>query len=237
LERSQTLHEESLELSREIEDTQGVTSSLVHLGAIGLIRGDYDGIPPLLEEALRLACETDFRTAIHLCFIGLGCVAAGRERPIRAARLWGVAEGMREAYGAQVTPVGLSVTNYEGRLAAARSQLDDEAWWAAWEEGKAMSLERAIEYALSTEEPSPPAISEEPQRAHTDEPADPLTRRQLEVALLIGRGLTNAQIADALTISIHTVANHVATILRKLDLPSRSKIVVWVTEKRLRDPE
>lgn len=99
-----------------------------------------------------------------------------------------------------------------------------------------MTPEQAIEYALSAEDTSPQEAVPEP---HTDEPpADPLTRRQREVALLIGRGYTNHQIADALAISKNTVANHVATTLRELNLPSRSLLAVWVTETRsLRDPE
>jgi DNA-binding CsgD family transcriptional regulator len=49
--------------------------------------------------------------------------------------------------------------------------------------------------------------------------------------------MTNSQIADALAISKNTVANHVAGILRKLNLSSRSRIAVWVTQRRLGDPE
>ena len=50
-------------------------------------------------------------------------------------------------------------------------------------------------------------------------------------------GLTNSQIADALGLSKCTVANHVARILKTLNLPSRSQIAVWVTESGLREPE
>jgi DNA-binding NarL/FixJ family response regulator len=150
----------------------------------------------------------------------------------------GAVEGMRDEYGVQISPAGLSISNYEGHLAAARSQLDDEqAFAAAWAEGKAMSLERAIEYAFSEEqEREPPTLVPE-HRQPAGERTGRLTRRQREVALLIGRGHTNAQIAEELAISKNTVANHVATILRKLNLPSRSRLAVWVTEMSLRNPE
>ena len=42
----------------------------------------------------------------------------------------------------------------EPYLAAARSRLDEATWEAALAEGRTMSLEKAIEYALSEEEPS-----------------------------------------------------------------------------------
>src|SRR5215217_2115339 len=60
----------------------------------------------------------------------------------------------------------------------------------------------------------------------------PLTRREQQVAALVARGPTNRQIATELSISEHTVANHVAKLLRKLGLDSRSQITAWVIERR-----
>jgi len=57
-----------------------------------------------------------------------------------------------------------------------------------------------------------------------DERAQRLTSREREVALLVARELTNRQIALKLSISEHTVANHVAKILKKLRLRSRAQI-------------
>ncbi len=233
-----TLHEDSLELFREIGDAHGTTVCLGHLGFIALVQADYEGTVSLLRESLRLAWETDSKTNIQPCLYGLAGVAASREQPIRAARLWGSVEHIQVAYGVHLTPMAYSFTDYDGYLTTVRSQLgDEEAFAAAWAEGKAMSLEQAIEYALGTEEPAPPARTKESGRTRTDKVAAPLTRRQREVALLVGRGLTNTQIADELEISKYTVANHVAAILRKLDLPSRSQIAVWVTQRRLGNPE
>jgi DNA-binding NarL/FixJ family response regulator len=56
------------------------------------------------------------------------------------------------------------------------------------------------------------------------------------VAALVGRGLTNRQIATELSISEHTVATHVRRILRKLELASRTEIASWATEQRLITP-
>ena len=148
LDHSAALHVEALGLLRKIGDTQGVISYLIHHGGIALARGDYEATTTLLREALRLARETDNKVFIQLCLHGLACVAALKQ-PIRAARLWGAVEGMKEAYGVHLTPITRSVTDYEGRLAGVRSHLQEEAFAVAWAEGKAMSLEGAIEYALS----------------------------------------------------------------------------------------
>ena len=49
-----------------------------------------------------------------------------------------------------------------------------------------------------------------------------LTPRQLEVLRLIGRGLTDAQIADVLFLSRRTVNAHVRDIFRTLEISRRS---------------
>jgi DNA-binding NarL/FixJ family response regulator len=141
-------------------------------------------------------------------------------------------EGMEEAYGAHLTPVILSLTNYVGHLSRGRSQLGEEGFAVAWAGGKAMSLEQAIEYALSDEEEREPPTLVPEQQPPSDEPTDRLTRREREVALLVARGLTNGQIASELSVSRSTANNHVARILRKLGLRSRAQIAVWVTERR-----
>jgi DNA-binding CsgD family transcriptional regulator len=230
LEHSVTLHEQSLELFREIQNTQGIITCLGHLGLLALILGDYESAPAMLRESLHLAWELDYKQSIQHCLHTLACVMARREQPVRAARLWGVVEGMEEAYGAHLTPIILSLTDYEGHLSRGRSQLGEEGFAVAWAGGKAMSLGQAIEYALSDKEGPPTLVPE--QRPPAEERTEGLTRREREVALLVAQGLTNRQIAQELSVSRSTANNHVARILRKLGLHSRAQIAAWVTERR-----
>jgi DNA-binding CsgD family transcriptional regulator len=61
----------------------------------------------------------------------------------------------------------------------------------------------------------------------------PLSPRELEVALLVAEGLTNAEIAEQLVVEPGTVANHVADILDRLGFRSRTQIGVWAAERGL----
>jgi DNA-binding CsgD family transcriptional regulator len=230
-ERSTELHEEALALFRELGDLRSIAMCLNALGMTALERGSYELARPLFEEDLRLLSKLREKVGIQQGLMGMAAVFGARGDPARAARLWGAEEALREALGLPLwgdfpTPYG-----YEGRLAAARSLMDEASWEEAWAQGRAMTPEEAIEYALSSKEPTPV-----PKQPSIHKPADELTRREKEVALLVVRGLTNRQISSELAISENTVANHVARILKKLNLPSRSRIAVWVTEKRLRSP-
>jgi DNA-binding NarL/FixJ family response regulator len=58
-----------------------------------------------------------------------------------------------------------------------------------------------------------------------------LTARQAEVLGLLARGLSNADIADDLFLSLRTVENHVAAVLLKLDVPNRDAAVARAREQ------
>src|SRR6266498_1208216 len=58
-----------------------------------------------------------------------------------------------------------------------------------------------------------------------------LTPRQREITALIAQGRSNAEIAAQLIVNNGTVANHVAAILQRLDLDSRTQIATWAVEE------
>jgi class 3 adenylate cyclase/DNA-binding CsgD family transcriptional regulator len=69
--------------------------------------------------------------------------------------------------------------------------------------------------------------------SHADEHQVPLSPREIQVAELIGHGLSNRMIADELCISIATAERHVANIFTKLGFNARSQVAVWVFEQGL----
>jgi DNA-binding NarL/FixJ family response regulator len=56
----------------------------------------------------------------------------------------------------------------------------------------------------------------------------PLSPREVEVARLVARGLTNKQIGETLFVSERTAENHVQHILVKLGFSNRSQIAAWL---------
>jgi non-specific serine/threonine protein kinase len=138
-----------------------------------------------------------------------------------AAKLWGAAEVEREALGAPLDPDDKVLV--EPYVAGGRSELGTGAWTAAWDEGRAMTLEEVVEDMLSVEGVPPFAPSDPLPEQAGNLPAV-LSSREREVATLVAQGLTNRSIASQLSISERTVDHHVSSILTKLDLTSRVQV-------------
>ena len=64
------------------------------------------------------------------------------------------------------------------------------------------------------------------------QPIDPLTPREEEVLITVARGLTNAEIADALHISLSTVKTHLASLMGKLGVRNRVEMAMWAYETK-----
>jgi non-specific serine/threonine protein kinase len=223
LERAVELGEESLEMYREARDAYGIVMCLLHIAFVTLARNDYERTAALLREGLQLSRELEHKVFIQYCVTGLAGVAASKGFPVRAARLWGAAERLSEISGGHIVREGKSTIDYERTLTAARSQLEEAAWTAAWAEGRAMSPERAIEYALEQEEAAPEPASPEAYPAG-------LSAREVEVLGLVATGLTNAEVAERLFLSSRTINWHLSSIYRKLGSHSRTEAARFAVE-------
>lgn len=67
-------------------------------------------------------------------------------------------------------------------------------------------------------------------------PGTALTEREAEVLLAVARGLTNAELADELYISLSTVKTHLASLLAKLGVRNRVELVIRAYESGLVRP-
>ncbi len=76
---------------------------------------------------------------------GLASVVATQGELRWAAKLWGAAEALREAMDIPRLPVDR--VGYEQAVAAVRAQLGEDAFAAAWQEGRMMKLEQVTDEA------------------------------------------------------------------------------------------
>ena len=89
-----------------------------------------------LGEKLRIAFSLE----------GLAAVVAALGSSLRAARIWGAADRLRAEAGSPLPPKDRP--DYDRRVAVARTRGDNAAFDRAWQEGRALTLEQAMELAL-----------------------------------------------------------------------------------------
>jgi hypothetical protein len=143
--------EEVLRLGRELGDKSFIVNAFDGHGMVALERGDLERAAALLGESLWMCREMGYVVGILSGLTGLASVAVATGATERAARLWGAAEGVCDATGVNLDSV-LEIRHYERYQAAARTELGEAAWQGALAEGRGMTLEEAISYALEEED-------------------------------------------------------------------------------------
>jgi predicted ATPase/class 3 adenylate cyclase/DNA-binding CsgD family transcriptional regulator len=227
---AQTHHLEALARYRRAGDCWEIAHSLSNLADVAQLEGRHADARDSLEEAVALYRDLGDRQGVVHCIEGLAALASALAAPERAVGLVAAAATIREALGGPGSPTRR--TRLQQVLTAAQQTLTEADYAAAWEQGRSLSVERAVGYALETPRPTEPAAPPPtPGSGHLD--TGPLTTREHEVAMLVADGLTNRRIADDLVLSERTVDAHVSNILRKLDFSSRSQIASWATQRRL----
>jgi hypothetical protein len=153
LDRAERLLQESLLWWRRANATRGPHWSLNILGAVALRRGDVALATTRVLESLALCRDSGDRKEIARCLDGLAAAATAGEDAgprtgvVRATRLLAVADAIREEIGTPLYPVEQRPRDLV--VVAARARLGEEEFAAAWAEGRALPLDRAIEEALS----------------------------------------------------------------------------------------
>jgi predicted ATPase/DNA-binding winged helix-turn-helix (wHTH) protein/Tfp pilus assembly protein PilF len=144
---ARALYEESLAIKRELGDRRGIANSLTNLAGEALEQGEFASARTLDEESLAICRELEFRRGITNSLEGLASVDAALGNSLRAATVWGAAERLRTEVGAPLVP--LEQLRYDRRVAAVRGMLgDDAAFDRAWQEGRSLTIEKAIELVL-----------------------------------------------------------------------------------------
>jgi non-specific serine/threonine protein kinase len=214
--------EEGLALARRIGDRTGIYNALYTLAQVALVQGKLEVAIGSFEEGMSLSEEMGDRANVAYCLEGLATAAGAQGEAERAARLFGAARGLLETIGVPVwTSYKPDRSLYERTMNDLRARLGEAVFEAAEADGRAMTPEQAVEYALA----GPPAVL----------PIDTagLSSRELEVLRLVAEGLSDPQVAEKLYLSPRTVGHHLRSIYRKLGVSSRAAATKAAVERSL----
>ena len=228
-EAARPLYEESLAVKRRMGGKMGVAVALHNLARVAHHQGEAHEAATLFKDGLILFQELGSTLDIAMCIAGAGGVAAARSQPERAARLLGAAGTLLEVIGATVWPADRA--DYESDIVATRKQMAEPAFQEAWSQGQQMAMQEAIRYALDDSGSNGATV--ENREAASRDTLHGLTPREVQVLRLVARGLTNAEVAEQLVISLNTVNNHLYSIYNKLDVPSRTAAARFAVDHNL----
>jgi tetratricopeptide (TPR) repeat protein len=144
--RARAYLEESLSWNERFGDQLQKNWALMYLGLNAVDSGDLPVARSYLEEALTIGRDFDWIIGIATPLMYFAALAAAKPDSIRALRLAGASEALAESAGA--APIRLTRPIVERWLDRSRREVGPERSAAFQAEGRAMSRERAIEYAL-----------------------------------------------------------------------------------------
>jgi predicted ATPase len=139
--------ERSVALAQEAGSAELVVEAQIALAMAWLAQGEYAASRAVLAESLSRAQAMHDNDAITQALCSAARLVLAQGEAQRPVRLLAAAQGLWDALGLPLAPeirVG-----YEQSLRVVRSQLDETSFHTTWAEGRAMTLEQAITYALA----------------------------------------------------------------------------------------
>ncbi len=227
--RAAACHEEIVAITEPVGERFNRSNSLWALGLAAWQQGDGPRALDLQRQALRLKWQIDDRLGVATSVEALAWVTAP-EDPERAVTMLGGLTAVSQTTQTAVAESQHQFADFRATcLRRTREALGDVAFEAAMDRGRRMEPDRVIAYCLgvrvadlldvgAASTPQPPA----------DDPLTELTPREREIAELVGKGLSNQEIADAMFLSRRTTEGHVGRVLIKLGFTSRTQIVALI---------
>jgi DNA-binding NarL/FixJ family response regulator len=188
------------------------------VGVDAWLRGDNAEAMRVQRAALLMKRPLVDYIGIAECLEAVAWIETSEHRYVRAATLFGASD-------TTWTEVGMALSALPGlhrhrEVCGRQAQsIGKRAFDAAYREGARMSLEQAITFALDETPKSAPTSGAGPVA---------LTKRETEIAQMIGEGMSNGDIAKTLVVSRRTVEAHVQHLMAKLDFSSRTQVAAWV---------
>ncbi len=142
--------EESLAIGRELGQPWCIAHTLSNLALLAQEARDDDTARLLLAESVAIERESGERLGLAANLEVYGRLAVAQDHPVRAVRVYGSASILRESVGLDACEVGWPDPAPD--VARLRSALDAEAFAEAWEEGRTLTLDESLDYALGEDD-------------------------------------------------------------------------------------
>ncbi len=226
--------ESSRKLWQHQSDNWSLGDVLCLLGEVLHRQGELAQAAKLYAECLQVSHDEGDKIRMALMLHHLGALAHVCGEDAAAARLFGAAAALRSAAGGANRFTITSSEEYDREVDAVRVVLGEAAFTAREAEGQALTMPQVLDLALTicaaitsspTATPADSPISSPIAAANTASGLAPspalLSPREVDVLRLAAQGLSNAEIADRLVVSTHTVNHHLTSIYAKLNVSSR----------------
>ena len=135
-----------LDLHREMGDQLSVTGHQSGMAHVARQLGNFEEALALYRETLRDWQKIGHRGAVAHQLECFAFIAKAQEQGERAVKLIGAAEALRETSHSPITPQ--ERVEYDNEVASLRAGMDEKTFLSLWAEGRAMTMQQAIEFAL-----------------------------------------------------------------------------------------
>ncbi|MDQ2683465.1 MAG: tetratricopeptide repeat protein [Chloroflexota bacterium] len=221
---------DALAVARQTGALWAISAALRGLGQVTSLRGHHAEALGMLRESLDLAWRLQDRVAIVLTIptVAEALTAAGEAEG--AVLLFGATTAARDVLIREAGSLSRLLTHHDPTIQTLRVRLGHSAFEQAWAAGRGLNIERAVGEAIALVDRT---LANQGHRRRGDKLPGGLSEREAEVLRLAASGLSNAEMAERLFLSPHTVRAHLQHIYTKLGLASRAEAVRYAIEHGL----
>jgi predicted ATPase/DNA-binding SARP family transcriptional activator/tetratricopeptide (TPR) repeat protein len=145
-EKASRLFDESNAIWEQLGRPREMASLFYSRGLLARVQSDLVEAGKFIKEGLKMWREAGDKRHMAECIEGLAGVGADLGKAELSARLMAIAELLREETNSPLTPIDYE--NYRRDISAIRSQLGESDFAKAWMEGRMLTVEQAVAYAL-----------------------------------------------------------------------------------------
>ena len=140
----------SATISRGLKDQWGLAYAILGIANVAFEQGDFSTASSLYRECLSMFLEEADHIGLPYALESVAALSIMKNQLEKATRIFAAADALRKRKN---SPMPLPDSSaYQKKLSVLQGQLDRSNFEAAWIEGRAMTMEQAVEYALEDQE-------------------------------------------------------------------------------------